>query len=548
MRAAVTVFLAGAWWGSAHGSDGGGLTMQDFADPAWAKAPSAPIRSFLSQTLGSNMVLQRAPQQAVVWGFAAAGTEVTTQFDARKPMSTKADADGVWRQVLPATEASGEPHTLNFKASTGESAQMDNVLFGDVYLCGGQSNMQFAMPAIENAAAEAKRADAYPLIRLFTVGQKTSSTTPLDDLQTIEQRWSVANHTSIGGKGGFGYFSAVCWIFGRTVFDELGGKVPLGLVSNNWGGTPVESWTTQEALTKCNITPSASPHDHAVLYNAMIYPYTVGPMALSGFTWYQGEANVDERKGDEGAARYTCTFPGMITAWRSAFKNPKLYFGFVQLSTWCGNGELIAEMRTVGQMAALSLPYVGYSTNADHGAGCNIHPPPKQFCAKRLAESAMAIQYGRPVVWKSPSFKSQVAAASPPSMTVTLNDVPAGGLRADQYPFNYMDGKFKCQADQCAWAFLQFAGFPAALCGEPDNCGVHVMSGEPGTFWVNATIAVANGGNDLVLTPQHAITAAPVGSSYGWGAVPMMNVYAKNFDLPVLPWREHVTSSSTIVV
>eukprot|EP00966_Prymnesium_polylepis_P189574 4392795-Prymnesium_polylepis.1 len=75
----------------------------------------------------------------------------------------------------------------------------------------------------------------------------------------------------------------------------------------------------------------------------MIHPYTIGPMALVGFTWYQGEANVDERPGDEGAARYSCTFPGMIEQWRTAFGQPAAYFGFVQLSTWCGNGELIAE-------------------------------------------------------------------------------------------------------------------------------------------------------------------------------------------------------------
>ena len=89
------------------------------------------------------------------------------------------------------------------------------------YLCGGQSNMQFAVPAIPNATEEIARADRYPLIRLFTVGQKTSSPAPLDDLQTIEQVWSVASAKTVAGNGGFGYFSAVCWIFGREVYDAL---------------------------------------------------------------------------------------------------------------------------------------------------------------------------------------------------------------------------------------------------------------------------------------------------------------------------------------
>merc|ERR1719401_2343211 len=113
----------------------------------------------------------------------------------------------------------------------------------------------------------------------------------------------------------------------------------------------------------------------------------------------------------------------MITTWRNLFQNPDAYFGFIQLSTWCGDSELIAEMRTIGQMSALVLPKIGYATNADHGAGCNIHPHPKQYCAQRLVKSALALQYGQAIAWKSPSFKSSVASASPPSVQVTLNDV-----------------------------------------------------------------------------------------------------------------------------
>lgn len=202
---------------------------------------------------------------------------------------------------------------------------------------------------------------------------------------------------------------------------------------------------------------------------------------------------MDERPGDEGAARYSCTFPGMIQQWRSAFQQPAAYFGFVQLSTWCGNGELIAEMRTLGQMPALRLPKVGYATNADHGAGCNIHPPPKQFCAKRLANSALALEYGKAIQWKSPSFGSQSASASPPSVTVQFNDVGAAGLRDDQYPFNYLGGKFNCTAEagKCAWAELQFV---------------------PGGPWVNATVTLAVGGAGLTLTAPavRAIPTAPL--------------------------------------
>ena len=102
--------------------------------------PTPPLApGFLSRTLGSNMVLQRAPQQAVIWGAIKAGTAVTTSFGG-EVFHTTADATGVWRQKLPPTPATATRHTITIKAASGETATMENVLFGDVYLCGGQSN------------------------------------------------------------------------------------------------------------------------------------------------------------------------------------------------------------------------------------------------------------------------------------------------------------------------------------------------------------------------------------------------------------------------
>jgi len=221
--------------------------------------------------------------------------------------------------------------------------------------------------------------------------------------------------------------------------------------------------------------------------------------------------------------RYARTFPGMITQWRSAFGLPEAYFGFVQLSTWCGDGELIAEMRTEGQMAALALSKVGYSTNVDHGAGCDIHPPPKQYCAKRLAASALALEYGRDVAWQSPSFASQAAmsSAGAPSVTVALADVSSDGLRDDVYPYNYLGGAFDCDANagKCAWAELQLAD----------------------GSWHNASITAD--GASLVLSIAGMARGTPVASRYGWGAVPMLSVYDRLTGLPVLPWYEELTTA-----
>jgi sialate O-acetylesterase len=183
--------------------------------------------------------------------------------------------------------------------------------------------MQFAMPKIENATQEIQMANNYPTIRFFTFGQNTSSKAPLNDLQTIRQKWCVASNTTIAGGSGFSYFSAVCWIFGRTIFDKLGGKVPLGLVSSNWGGTPVEHWSPPDSFASCGRTDTDS-----TLYNAMIHPFVVGPMALTGFAWYQGEANT---RNATTASMYSCLFPAMISGWRKAFNSPTAYFGYVQV-------------------------------------------------------------------------------------------------------------------------------------------------------------------------------------------------------------------------
>jgi hypothetical protein len=135
-----------------------------------------------------------------------------------------------------------------------------------------------------------------------------------------------------------------------------------------------------------------------------------------------------------------------------------------------------------------------------------------------LANSALALEYGQTIQWKSPSFLTQTASASLASVTVQFDNVGATGLRDDQYPFNYLDGTFNCtqNAGKCAWAELQLSD----------------------GSWVNATITLAVGGAGLTLSAPaaQAGAGAPVASRYGWGAVPMLSVYDKQTGLPVLPW------------
>ena len=187
-------------------------------------APSAPPprRGFVSSVFGDHMVLQRAPQRARLWGFTRSNASVSVSIHAsgdrgHKPLRALADADGKWTIALPPVQASAAPHTLHVTSSTTEKATLHDVLFGDVFLCAGQSNMVFSVGAMENGTAELRSADSYPTIRLMTIGQGTRSSTRLDDLQTVEQPWVVASSASVAHGGPFGYFSAVCWIFGREV-------------------------------------------------------------------------------------------------------------------------------------------------------------------------------------------------------------------------------------------------------------------------------------------------------------------------------------------
>ena len=248
-------------------------------------APGAATRAFVSRTLGSHMVLQAAPQQATVWGSTNPGARVTTSFDEQNFTAT-ADVNGTWRQRLPPTPASSQPHVLSFHSTSGEAATLEDVVFGEVFICGGQSNMEMALPANTNSSAEAQLANAYPQIRIFSVGHRTASAAPLLDLQTVWEPWQAASNTSLRkdfapGHTLFSTFSSVCWFFGRRIAEQLarraGAPVPVGLVSNNWGGTKLEVWTPPTAYGTCGRAVEAAPQ-----FNAMIVPYAVGPMALAG--------------------------------------------------------------------------------------------------------------------------------------------------------------------------------------------------------------------------------------------------------------------------
>ncbi|XP_035536313.1 sialate O-acetylesterase [Morone saxatilis] len=193
---------------------------------------------------GDHMVLQQSPERAVLWGYGPEGAQVTVSLSGpikQKPLVVTV-TKGIWRVSLDPVEAGG-PYIV-IAAVQNATAVLTDVLFGDVWLCGGQSNMYFKTSQIFNASQELALAAKYPHVRPFMAALRLSETELIDLIQ-VELPWSVPT------ARGVAEFSAVCWLFGRYMYETL--KYPIGLVESCWGGTPVEAWSSSRALQQCEL-------------------------------------------------------------------------------------------------------------------------------------------------------------------------------------------------------------------------------------------------------------------------------------------------------
>jgi sialate O-acetylesterase len=200
-------------------------------------ADSLPL-PFVSPMFGNNMVLQRG-KPIRFWGWARAGESVRVEM-AGHAATAVAGPDGRWQAELEAP-APGGPYTVKI-TGPGQSAVLHEVLVGDVWLCGGQSNMELGLGRARNGADEIKAAE-HPEIRLFMV-EKHVAYSPT---AVPQGSWKICSPQTVAGNGWSG-FSAVAYFFGRKLQDEL--HVPIGLVEDCWGGTPAESWMSPESLHK----------------------------------------------------------------------------------------------------------------------------------------------------------------------------------------------------------------------------------------------------------------------------------------------------------
>jgi sialate O-acetylesterase len=206
------------------------------------------------------MVLQRAPQKAIVWGYGDPGKLTTLSMNDKiyttvsRTEAANELGESIWSVTLDPVSDEGpfDIHVSQPSANgTLVTITIHDVLFGDVWLCSGQSNMQLTVGMIYNGTEEIANAGNYPKIRVFTASQMLSPT-PVEELLRIQLNWSIASSQSVGGPD-WNYMSAVCWLYGRMIHQALGGR-PIGLIATTWGGTPIEVWMPPKALQECNIT------------------------------------------------------------------------------------------------------------------------------------------------------------------------------------------------------------------------------------------------------------------------------------------------------
>ncbi|MBN9118739.1 MAG: sialate O-acetylesterase [Planctomycetes bacterium] len=419
----------------------------------------------------NNMVLQQGTD-VVVWGKAdpdeAVGVELTrktTGAAAASGGSTKADKDGNWKVKLGKQEA-GTGYALKVKGAKN-TVEFTNVAVGEVWVCSGQSNMQweFWRGNLGEQSKTVPAASKNPNIRLMTL-QRVTATTPqyAFPVVTVPREgtngptapqvhygtWLECDQPSVQE------FSVVAYYFGRDLEKAL--KVPVGLIVNSWGGMPCEAYTSLEAL---DAEPSlkyladraraaakqfeadkkpAGPSTPTVLYNSMIHPIINFP--VKGAIWYQGESNTGR------AYEYRTLFPTMIKDWRARWHSD-LPFMAVQLAPF-GNGKgnsggvTYAELRDAQLHATKVLPKVGLAVITDAGNETDIHPAKKEPAGARLALAARALAYGEKIVYSGPLYKDVKFASG--AATLSFDSVGGGLVAKDGdlvgFTIAGKDGKF----------------------------------------------------------------------------------------------------------
>ena len=436
-------------------------------------AASAVLAAFAklepATLFNDNMVLQRG-RSVPVWGKADAGSEVTVSF-AGQTVTAKAAADGRWRANLSAltAEAKGREFTIEEKGANGVSDKVTyrNVVVGEVWLCGGQSNMTFAMwPANSVGKHAGRERNGYYDIALTDEPDVRGVHMPNcwageeKDHARLEWFDFTPDHDR-------GNFSAAAWHYAMRLNYSL--KVPVGVIECAWGGSCIETWIPPfayaesksfKALATKTIRTELTEAERAnqkktgrgpalhqqprACWNAMVYP--LAPFAIKGAIWYQGCTNRGRWK------EYYEMLETLRAGWGRAFEcGGDMPFFLCQITPYgytseaADNGETMIreEMERFGLSNG---PNVGCAICSDVGEIDNIHPGDKRTVATRLAALALNRVYGfKKLKCDAPVFEKATVSADGAKITLSFRNVE-GFNRNGEYPEQFElageDGKW----------------------------------------------------------------------------------------------------------
>jgi len=496
------------------------------------------------------MVLQRE-KPVNVWGWAEAGKSITVGFAGHSKTVT-ARSDGTWTATLEALTASAEARELTATSGT-ETLRVKDVLVGEVWLLGGQSNMEMPLWWRGDSDGMVNAKDTrlvlgtdHPWLRVMTVPQR-STRQPQDSFPQDEVdgdgvpggRWFVSEskHPAISGFSALGYFMGV------QLHEKLG--VPVGLIDTSWGGTIASAWNSREsldAIPECapmvrrkedagnawteagakkqletdlaaweqkslaakaagknppgkpelKPDPGKDRNFPAGPFNGMIQP--LRQLALRGVFFYQGENNYFDHEDP-----FSKTFPGVVRSWRHAFNAPDLPFCIFQICGW-ENADILYRqtkmpiLQEAQHKAHLALAGTGFVVTLDY-PHTDIHPMVKRVIAERALRWARAEVYGEQgLTWGSPALES-----------------------------------FKRDGSRMILSFRTFGNEALLLKGEPSGL---VIAGSDGKF-VEAKAQVVNRTSIAVWSDK---VPEPAMVRYAWSQRAVCRLFSAS-GLPVGPFR-----------
>lgn len=359
----------------------------------------------LPAIVSSDMVLQRNTT-VTLWGWADAGEKITINASwLNAPLDLKTDKKGNWKTEIKTTN-NKSPQTIKISGD-GSNILLENILFGEVWLCSGQSNMQQPLNGYTGqptfGALEAISSSKNSNLRLFTV-DRIGSKTPLKDVEKFTG-WQAASPETVKD------FSAIAYFYGQRLQEIL--DVPVGMIHTSWGGSSVQAWLSKEAIEahqKVNLDgvdiTKGTNHIPTALYNSMIHPLI--PFTIKGALWYQGESNRGEPEN------YKKLFPAMVKDWRTRWNIGDFPFYYAQIAPYMyGDNEVFATADNSAfiretQLQCLDLiPNSGMAVTMDIGDDYCIHPPKKKEVADRLLFNALNETYGfKTIDYAGPTFAS----------------------------------------------------------------------------------------------------------------------------------------------